>query len=43
MLISLFFQMDFTKYNIDKNDEELKSLIECDHGKKKLLYPQKNM
>ena len=34
MLISLFFQMDFTKYNIDKNDEELKSLIECDHGKK---------
>ena len=26
--------MSLTKYNIDENDEQLKSLIECDHEKK---------
>ena len=29
--------MDFTKYNIDENDEELKSLIECDMEKKVII------
>ena len=28
--------MELRKYNIDKNDEELKSLIEHDHWKKKI-------
>ena len=35
--------MSLTKYNIDENDEQLKSLIECDHEKKKFLYLQKNI
>ena len=29
--------MSLTKYNIDENAEQLKSLIECDHEKKVLI------